>query len=160
MGDPVKFNFHRQDRYLRALQRGLRRSQAARLVGMTPSGINTHARKHPSFAREVDAAECYADDQIEGALFNSAKRGNVTAQQVWLYNRRPESWRDMRSFKHIFDQPEMQDLANLSTDELLGLEHMHARINGEAEETATNGNGSSNGSNGNGSAPGGSPAVH
>lgn len=69
------------------------------------------------FAQLEAEAEMEANELVEDALFRSALGGaltgrtfkngevasesfaapNVTAQQVWLYNRNPERWRDQRN---------------------------------------------------------------
>ena len=49
------------------------------------------------FAAEVAQAETDANELVEQAMFSSALKGNVTAQQVWLYNRDPEHWQDKRN---------------------------------------------------------------
>ncbi|MBA7649709.1 hypothetical protein ES703_57507 [subsurface metagenome] len=37
--------------------------------------------------------------KVENALFEAATSGNVTAIQVYLYNRNPERWADKRSVR-------------------------------------------------------------
>jgi len=49
------------------------------------------------FAAEVAQAETDANELVEQAMFSSALKGNVTAQQVWLYNRDPDRWSDKRN---------------------------------------------------------------
>jgi hypothetical protein len=52
---------------------------------------------NPKFVEEVALAEYDSNELIEQAMFNTALKGNVTAQQVILYNRMPERWRDRRN---------------------------------------------------------------
>jgi len=68
-------------------------------VGVVPETVSRHAKRYPAFADAMSRAETEADDQVEDALFEAARSGNVTAQQVWLYNRRPERWSDRRNLR-------------------------------------------------------------
>lgn len=101
MGEPVKFNFARQAEYLELLNDGEGRMSAAKRVGMTPQAISAHKRAHPKFVAEQERAEIDGaqkrNARMVDALYTSGLQGNVTAQQVWLYNRDPENWCDMRS---------------------------------------------------------------
>jgi hypothetical protein len=56
-------------------------------------------KRYVAFAKEVSQAEMLADDEVENALYTAAVSGNVTACQVWLYNRRPDAWADRRNLK-------------------------------------------------------------
>lgn len=93
---PYKFTKEKQEEFLRLTQEGQRRSAAARAIGLRPQTVSYHAIKYPAFAKALDEAEREATEQVEDALFQSALGGNVTAQQVWLYNRAPDRWRDAR----------------------------------------------------------------
>lgn len=85
--------------------------QAERFVGLVAAGIppvlagievgwspaQTKARlKDPEFADIVAGATDTANATIEQALFNKASAGNVAAIQMWLFNREPDRWRDVR----------------------------------------------------------------
>lgn len=50
----------------------------------------------PEIAEMLAAARDRADGLIEKALFDCAARGNVSAIQMWLYNRQPDQWRDVK----------------------------------------------------------------
>ena len=56
-------------------------------------------QRYPSFAEEVSRAEMLANEEVENALYTAAVSGNVTACQVWLYNRLPDAWADRRNIK-------------------------------------------------------------
>jgi hypothetical protein len=47
----------------------------------------------PFFWREREANE-----EVEDALFKAAKKGNVAACKLWLYNRDPQRWKDRGRF--------------------------------------------------------------
>jgi hypothetical protein len=92
-----KFNAERKEAYLERLREGMRRGKAAQAVGVDRSTVWRAVQEDPEFAAAVDQAELDACEIIEDALFESAKKGNVTAQQVWLYNRHPDRWKDRRN---------------------------------------------------------------
>lgn len=53
------------------------------------------------FAESVTEAELDANEAVEDALFKAATVDrNVTAIQVWLYNRCPDEWADKRRTNH------------------------------------------------------------
>src|SRR3990167_9737521 len=95
-----KFNAQRKGAYLELLRQGGRRHASARQVGVTPVTVWHHMKIDPEFEKAVHVAEMEADDEVEDALRMAAVSGNVTATLAWLYSRRPERWRDMRSIKH------------------------------------------------------------
>jgi len=64
-------------------------------VGWTPARTRRNLAD-PDFAALVDAARDRADGTIERALFHLAKGRNLGAIQMWLYNRSPERWRDVK----------------------------------------------------------------
>ncbi len=95
---PYKFTPAKQKEYLRLLaEDGLGRCAAARAVGLVPQWISSYCKEHPDFEAQRDEAELAANEQVENALYTAALAGNVTACQVWLYNRMPERWADKRS---------------------------------------------------------------
>jgi hypothetical protein len=57
----------------------------------------------PGWRELEEAAQEKANAKVENALFQSALDGNVTAQQVWLYSRCPDRWRDKRAVGHSGD---------------------------------------------------------
>lgn len=94
---PIKFTKERQEAYLDLLRKGIRRGAAARKIGLHRTTVTNYSNNHPKFAAAVVQAEMDANDLVEQAMFKSAIEGNVTAQQVWLYNRDPERWSDRRN---------------------------------------------------------------
>ncbi len=94
---PYKFTEAKKAAYLEALRNGALKGVAAKSVGVTPWTVINNARKDPEFAAAIEDAEMAAVQIIEDALFKAAAEGNVTAQQVILYNRAPDRWRDRRN---------------------------------------------------------------
>lgn len=52
--------------------------------------------RDPEFADVVMGALQRANASIEEALYNKARAGNVSAIQMWLFNREPDRWRDVK----------------------------------------------------------------
>ena len=73
------------------------RTLAARAVGVESRSVTREKEDSPEFAILFSEAEMEATDGIVNALWQSAKRGNVTAQIFWLLNRRKEDWKDLRN---------------------------------------------------------------
>lgn len=94
---PYKFTAAKKEAYLEALRRGSLRGAAAKAVGVTRWTILHHARQDPEFAKAIEDAEMSLVQVVEDALYKAAVEGNVTAQQVILYNRAPDRWRDRRN---------------------------------------------------------------
>jgi len=92
-----KFDSIKKDEYLALLRQGHTRGLAASLVGIHRATVSTHMKKENGFAEAVSEAESDAIGKVENALFEAAMSGNVTAIQVYLYNRNPERWTDRRS---------------------------------------------------------------
>ncbi len=94
-----KFDSIKKDEYLALLRQGHTRGLAASLVGIHRATVSTHMKKDNEFADAVSEAESDAIGKVENALFEAAISGNVTAIQVYLYNRNPERWADRRSVR-------------------------------------------------------------
>lgn len=95
----AKFGKNKREEYFEALRSGCWRYKAARTIGISRELIRMYRELHPEFAIAEQEAEDEANDEIENALFQAAQSGNVTACQVWLYNRRSERWKDQRGGK-------------------------------------------------------------
>lgn len=96
MIEPYKFTDEKKAEYIRLLSEGGRRHASAKAVGVTPPTVNAHMKDSPDFAMAVANAEIEANEIVENALFTQATKGNVTAIQVWLYNRANDRWVDKR----------------------------------------------------------------
>lgn len=94
---PYKFGEQKRSEYLQLLREGQRRGAAAKAVGVTRPTVAAARKDNPDFAAAESQAEMDANELVEDALFQAALSGNVTACQVWLYNRCPERWQDRRN---------------------------------------------------------------
>ena len=94
--EPYKFTTEKQAEYLKLLAQGGRRHASAYKIGITPANICAKRKTDPEFKKAMDLAERIANEHVESAMYKSAIKGNVTAQQVWLYNRMPHKWKDAR----------------------------------------------------------------
>jgi hypothetical protein len=92
-----KFDAARREIFLDLLRKGVRRTQACKKTGISRPTFNKCMNNNKKFAAEVAQAETDANELVEQAMFSSALKGNVTAQQVWLYNRDPDRWSDKRN---------------------------------------------------------------
>ena len=95
-GQSVKFDTTKKERFLELLRNGGRRGASAKAVGVHRATVVDHMKADEGFAEAVSEAEMEANELVENALFSAALKGNVTAIQVWLYNRWGERWADRR----------------------------------------------------------------
>lgn len=63
-------------------------------LGISRNAFYEYQKKHREFYESLKYTKEYCDGQIENALFEAAKAGNVTAQIFWLKNRRGKVWRE------------------------------------------------------------------
>jgi hypothetical protein len=92
-----RFGIEEKKLYCDLLRKGRRRGLAARELGFDYITIYKHIQLYPTFEADVKLAEHEANQSVEESLFQAAQSGNVTAAQVWLYNRMPEEWKDKRA---------------------------------------------------------------
>lgn len=100
---------------------GLTDEQIAHNCGIATGTLYEWKKKHPEIAEALKKGKAWADTQVENALFKRATgydydevtyeggteirrvkkhmAGDVTAQIIWLKNRRPDLWRDRRDEK-------------------------------------------------------------
>ena len=84
----------------------------------TPPEGASRLRITQAVSIKAEQAELEANELVENALFQAAIGGNVTACQVWLYNRMPDRWADRRNVR-IGGEPEHPiDVRTMSDDEL------------------------------------------
>lgn len=103
---------------------GFTRTSAARRSGIDPRTAERWRAADPVFAEDCSLAEAEATDEMENALFrNGVVEMNVTAQQVWLYNRAPERWRDKRNLNLALtlDEEDAASLDHQVGEALLGI---------------------------------------
>lgn len=83
------------DRWIEALGRGIGPLAAGAAVNWSPAKIR-RLLSDPEVANFVQDIEEAKDEHIESRLYQSADAGNMTAIQMWLYNRRADRWRDVK----------------------------------------------------------------
>jgi hypothetical protein len=131
-----KFGDNKKAAYLEALRGGNHRYTAARSVGVSAELIRLYRKAFPAFGDEEDEAEKEANGAVENALFQAAVGGNVTAQQVWLYNRCPERWKDQRNLNI------RKGLEDMTDEELLAVAAAgRGGVGAPAGAAGANGNG-------------------
>lgn len=138
-----RFGAVKREEYLQLLREGSRRHAAARSIGVAPSTVARYAREHAEFARAIEEAEMEANQIVEDALFQAAASGNVIACQVWLYNRDPDRWMDMRRIgvnaqvsgevehRHTIDTDHLDVEIERALDKLLGEARTNMLAKGE-----------------------------
>jgi hypothetical protein len=84
-----------RDLFVELIADGVPEINAGYEVGWTPTQTKRNLAD-PMFREIVTAARDRADGTIEAALFKLAKNGNLGAMQMWLYNRKPADWKDVR----------------------------------------------------------------
>ena len=95
-GDDELFNdIVERDLFVELIADGVPEINAGYEVGWTPTQTRRNLAD-PAFKEIVEAARDRADGTIEAALFRLAKGGNLGAMQMWLYNRKPADWKDVR----------------------------------------------------------------
>lgn len=93
-GVPRKFNAERQRIYFDALARGIGRSEAAALAGVSRQTIKNYRESDPDFRAAEEDAERSACDLVEETVFELATTGrNFEAARWWLINRLPDRWK-------------------------------------------------------------------
>lgn len=100
--DPMKvqsFDAKKKRRFLALIAQGSTLTAGARAVGITPRTVYNHFERYPKFQEAYDWCSEEANASVENALYRAALSGNVTAIQVWLYNRAPERWADRRQHR-------------------------------------------------------------
>lgn len=95
MSDTTFEELTAKEEFISLIARGVPPLNAGIHVSWSPAKTRAML-KDVEFAEIVkDAQEC-ADGEIEQALFDRAAKGNVSAIQMWLFNRQPDRWRDVR----------------------------------------------------------------
>ena len=115
---PYKFDSIKKDAYLENISNGHTRGYAATLTGIHRSTIVDHVKKDKAFAIALSEAEMDAIGKIENALFEAANSGNVTAIQVYLYNRDPTNWKDKRNVQVAGEGGGPIEVVNLGVKDL------------------------------------------
>jgi len=95
MSDELFNDIVERDLFIELVADGVPEVNAGYEVGWTPSQTRRNLGD-PMFREMVEAAKTRADGTIETALFKLARAGNLGAMQMWLYNRTPDRWKDVR----------------------------------------------------------------
>ena len=73
-------------------RKGLSEKQVAHVLGISVATLEQYKKKFPEFLKCLKENKDYADSKVENALYESACKGNITAQIFWLTNRRRNEW--------------------------------------------------------------------
>jgi hypothetical protein len=83
------------ERFLELVAVGVHPVNAGIEVGWSPAKTKAHM-KEPEFADMVSGAIDRANASMEEALYQKGLSGNVSAMMLWLFNRAPDRWRDVK----------------------------------------------------------------
>lgn len=78
-----------------ALARGIGPLEAGAQVNWSPAKVR-RLLADPDIANFIVDIEDMKDERIEHRLFQGADAGNATLILAWLYNRRPDRWKDVK----------------------------------------------------------------
>lgn len=82
---------------------GLSDEQIAHNIGISRTTLYSWKNKYSDIDNALKKNKEIADYEIENALFEKAKHGDVAAMIFWLKNRKPKKWKD----KPIADNEEV-----------------------------------------------------
>lgn len=102
-----------RERILWQVSRGETFTTACRRVGVNLRTLERHVEQDPDFREQLELAQMEAIDEIENALFLTAKSGNVSAQTAYLYNRAPDRWSDRRRVNMQWDEAAYRDVGDI-----------------------------------------------
>lgn len=91
-----KFGDKERAAYLELRANGVGKLMAAKGVGVSDETVRQYAKEFSEWDDLDRTSSSQANEQVVNAMFQTALKGNVTAQQVWLYNRAPDEWKDRR----------------------------------------------------------------
>lgn len=94
-GEP--FADHHRDAFLSYVRAGKAPRTAAGLVGFSWRTVKRHLEADDEFRADFADAEMHPIAEIEDALFDEAKGGNLGAMRFFLTNRAPHRWADERT---------------------------------------------------------------
>jgi hypothetical protein len=83
------------EQFIELVANGIHPVNAGIHVGWSPMKTKSKL-SDPDFADMVSGACDRANATIEEALYAKAAAGNVSAIQMWLFNREPDRWRDVK----------------------------------------------------------------
>lgn len=111
-----KFGEKERAAYLELRANGVGKLMSAKGVGVSDETVRQYAREFPEWDDFDRTSASEANEQVANAMFQTALKGNVTAQQVWLYNRAPDDWKDRRKPDDGGGNDSF-DLSRMNTDE-------------------------------------------
>lgn len=108
--EPPFHDIVERELFLELIADGTPSNLAGYEVGWTPRQIRKNLAD-PMFKEMIDSATDRMIDSVEKAMVLLAKKGNLGAQQMVLYNLRPDKWKDLRRI-------EVKTEVHISTSEL------------------------------------------
>lgn len=100
--DPVStqaLELMEKQQFLELLLEGRGPLPAGLEIGWSPLRIR-QVCADPEIAQLMTFIGQHMDQSVQYALYRAAMGGNVTAQQIWLFNRDPEHWKDTKRVVH------------------------------------------------------------
>lgn len=76
---------------------GLTDEQISNNIGINTCTLYDWKNRFPDISNALKKGKEVVDFEVENALLEKAKGGDVTAMIFWLKNRRPDKWRDKQS---------------------------------------------------------------
>ena len=73
---------------------GLTDEQIAHNMGICRDTLIQWKKRFPDISDTLKKGKDVVDVEVENALLNLAKQGNITAIIFWLKNRKPDKWKD------------------------------------------------------------------
>lgn len=73
---------------------GLTDEQIAQKIGISSTTFYRWQQEHREIREALKRGKAPVDFEVENALLNKARSGDITAIIFWLKNRRPDKWRD------------------------------------------------------------------
>lgn len=124
----VKFDALKREAFIGYVRMGVRRVRASEMVGVHYSTVAEALNRDPQFAADVSIAEMARIDEVEEALYETAINGNVVAQQVVLYNRRPDEWADQRMLRSRLERAEERAAETEDEEEMAAVDALRAKL--------------------------------
>ena len=92
---------------------GLTDEQIADKMGITTSTLYDWKNKYSEISEALKRGKEVVDVEVENALLNLAKSGNITAIIFWLKNRKPNVWCDKQ--KDVEDE-HLEDVSDAESE--------------------------------------------
>ena len=82
---------------------GITEESLATYWQIAPNTLRRWKHKIPDFCLAIEKGKLDANIAISTALFNNARKGNLSAQIFWLTNRMSQVWSDKRALVNNFN---------------------------------------------------------